>query len=129
MKSSATQKNKMISYKQALAEVFPNNLSTHCAIHIQRNVWTKFGIKASTNVARAAETFSARIKEELLKEIGNVSQSARIYVENIEMHRWWSSKWVDDRVSNTNGNGSWMIVRPQHRFDGLLIIMFGFSIS
>jgi transposase-like protein len=64
--------------KQALSEVFPNNLSTHCVIHIQRNVWQKFGIKASTNVARVAATFSARIEEEFLKEIGNVSQRARI---------------------------------------------------
>jgi hypothetical protein len=57
----------------------------------------KFGIKASTNVARVAATFSARIKEELLKEIGNVSQRARNYLENIEKHRWRSSKWVHDR--------------------------------
>jgi hypothetical protein len=28
---------------------------------------------------------------------GKVSFRARIYLENIEKHRWWSSKWVHDR--------------------------------
>jgi hypothetical protein len=44
--------------EQALGEVFSNNISTHYAIHIQCNVWTKFGIKASANVGKVAGTFS-----------------------------------------------------------------------
>jgi MULE transposase domain len=83
--------------EQALSEVFPNNLSTHCVIHILHNVWQKIGIKASTNVARVAATFSARMEEELLKETGNVSQRARNYLEDIEKYRWRSSEWVHDR--------------------------------
>jgi MULE transposase domain len=42
---------------KALFDVFPNNHSIHCAVHIQRNVWTKYGVKASSNVPAIAACF------------------------------------------------------------------------
>jgi transposase-like protein len=80
----------------ALAQCFPNNHSTYCAIHIQRNVWTKFGHKAAASVVNIAKTFSARIEDSLLEELEKLSRPARVYLENIERKRWRSSEWVRD---------------------------------
>jgi NhaP-type Na+/H+ and K+/H+ antiporter len=58
-----------------------SRLYQRCSIHMQRNVWTKFGIKAAANVEKVAATFSIQIEEELLTEIGNISGRARTYLE------------------------------------------------
>jgi Transposase, Mutator family len=45
---------------QALEETFPRNHSTHCSIHIQRNVQAKFHPReVSNNISKIAHTFSA----------------------------------------------------------------------
>jgi hypothetical protein len=65
-----------LSYK-ALFDVFPNNHSIHCAVHIQQNVWTKYGVKASSNVPAFAACFSQT--DELLAEVEVYSRATRVY--------------------------------------------------
>jgi hypothetical protein len=77
-----------------LVEVFPEN---H-AIHIQRNVWTKYGINASANVGKLGATSSVCIEEELLTETEKISTRQRTYLEAIEKNRWRSSEWVQDQT-------------------------------
>ena len=51
---------------EALKEVYPNNLSCFCAVHIARNVEAQFGRKNAKYVLQLAKTFSTTYAEDLL---------------------------------------------------------------
>jgi transposase-like protein len=84
--------------KQALGEVFPTNHALSCAIHIQRNVCTKFGHKPSECVSKISKTFSSRLEDEFFGKIRKHSESALKYLQEIEASEWRSTEWVRDNT-------------------------------
>ncbi len=82
--------------KPALCRVFPGNLAVRCAKHIQANVKAKFGQLCARYVIQLAETFSARISDDLLDEIRNIKLEAADYIESVE-DVWRSTERMDSR--------------------------------
>jgi SWIM zinc finger/Transposase, Mutator family len=86
---------------QALQVNFPNNHSTQCIIHIQRNVTTKFkGSAIQSDVYKIAKTFSLYQENKMLNKIKNNSQAAYDYLvgpEGIEASKWRSTEWLRKR--------------------------------
>lgn len=80
---------------EALAQVFPENHSCYCAVHIARNVQTKYGKKMSKYVLPLASTFSPSFADELLSKM---SEDARKYVEDIPSSGWRNTEWVRDET-------------------------------
>jgi len=81
---------------EALKQVFPNNHSCHCAVHIQRNVETNFSKRAARDIVRLAKTFSVREAEGILEKMHN--KEARKYVEGIDPNTWMSTAWLSDET-------------------------------
>jgi hypothetical protein len=81
---------------EALKEVFPNNHSCYCAVHIARNVEAGYGgPKQSKYVLTLAKTFSLSEAQKLLAAM---SASARAYVEAIQQPQWRSTAWLQDEA-------------------------------
>jgi hypothetical protein len=80
----------------AINDNFTNNHHSYCAFHLQKNVSDKYGAKVSKNICRMAKTFSVRMKDKYLSEIGVISQPALEYVNDISSEHWLSSEWVID---------------------------------
>jgi hypothetical protein len=80
--------------KEALAAVFPGNHATSCAIHIKRNVQTKFGQKAAEKVSDIAKCFSARQEDFLLNQVQKASAQAREYLVKIPAMEWRGTEWM-----------------------------------
>jgi hypothetical protein len=80
----------------ALQEVFPQNHSTYCSIHIARNTEKMAGKKISSMVYSLSKTSSHLIAGELLDNIGRISESAREYLEEIPANEWRGTAWLDD---------------------------------
>ena len=78
---------------EALKEVFPLNHSCCCAIHIARNVESKFGAKNAKFVVQLAKTFSTTYADDILQRM-NVP--ARTYVSKIDAQVWRSVAWLQD---------------------------------
>ena len=81
---------------EALQKVFPENLSTSCAVHVQRNVQTKFGKNAAKYVQEISRTFSTRKENSLLNKLQSINRRAFNYVSAIEARKWRSTQWVLD---------------------------------
>jgi transposase-like protein len=45
---------------EAMKEVIPENHLAHCAVHIERNVLTRFGLPASKCIQQIAKAFSVQ---------------------------------------------------------------------
>lgn len=99
---------------ESLKEVFPDNHSCYCAIHITRNVEAKYGKKESKYVMPLARTFSRSYADALLAEMGG---AARNYILQIEEPQWRSTAWLDDEAlpprygfvsSNISESTNWM---------------------
>jgi transposase-like protein len=63
---------------KTLQDVFPKNHALHCAVHIERNVWTEFNKKASRPVVTLAQTYSAFQEYSFLRGIGEILKDAKI---------------------------------------------------
>jgi hypothetical protein len=81
---------------QALKNVFPNNHSWFCSIHIQRNVERMHGKKVAGYVTPLAKSCSHRQSTRMLKEIAKLSNGALRYLEGIEPSQWRGTAWLDD---------------------------------
>jgi hypothetical protein len=79
---------------QALEQIFPDNLSCFCAVHIARNVQMKHGGKKMAKyIFPLASTFSPAFAEELLAKM---PVETRTYVEGIPRNRWRNTAWLQD---------------------------------
>jgi hypothetical protein len=78
---------------KALEQVFPENHSCHCAIHIARNVERKFGKSIAKYVLPLARTFSPLVSQQLLSEF---TVAARNYLEKNPASHWRNSAWLED---------------------------------
>jgi len=78
---------------EAVKEVFPLNHHCFCAVHIARNVETKFGLPKARFIVPLAKTFSSTYAEELLRAMG---RHVAEYVQGIEDPQWRSRAWLND---------------------------------
>lgn len=78
----------------ALVQCFPRNHSVFCAVHIMRNVLTKFGRVRHDNIMKIAKTHCNIEETKYLSEIGMKSPTARLYIEAIDPTKWRSCQWV-----------------------------------
>jgi MULE transposase domain len=86
---------------QALKDIFPNNHSTQCSIHIQRNVQSKFGKPVATDVCNIAKTFSSYQEEKMINKIKSKSAAAFEYLfgdHGIEASKWRSTEWLKQQT-------------------------------
>jgi transposase-like protein len=81
--------------KEAIANYFPENHACHCAVHLQRNVCTLFGARASKRICSIAQTFSKRMSRQWLQELEDTSPAARNYIDTVEPSQWRSTEWLD----------------------------------
>jgi len=80
----------------ALEEVFPDNHSCFCAVHIARNTERHAGKKVANYVMQLSKTFSRHQAAEWLIKIGEFSPPGRQYLEEIIPSQWRSTAWLDD---------------------------------
>jgi MULE transposase domain len=79
---------------EALKDIFPENHSCSCAVHIARNVHqVKFGKKMSKYILPLSMTFSPYFLEEILSKM---TEDSRQYVEGIPASAWRNTEWVRD---------------------------------
>ena len=82
--------------KPALREVFPNNVETSCAKHIEANVCQRYGKQCSRFVYAMAKTFSTRYANHLLEQVKMIKPAAAEYIENINDTTFWRSvDWLE----------------------------------
>ena len=81
---------------ESLDSTFPHNHATHCAIHLQRNVETKFDIRSARREHSIAGTFSKRLVLECLHEMEEINEGARAYLEAVPINSWCSTAWLDN---------------------------------
>jgi hypothetical protein len=77
----------------ALMDVFPNNISMSCAMHIKANVAQRFGQACSKNVINIAKTYSLRYASHLIDQVRRIKPEAAVYIDSIT-DLWRSSDWV-----------------------------------
>jgi Transposase, Mutator family len=80
--------------RQALTDIFPENHSCYCAVHIARNVQVKFGKKMSKYVMPLSQTFSPSFSAEILSKM---TEDCRKYVEDIPASAWRNTEWLRDK--------------------------------
>jgi hypothetical protein len=81
--------------KPALREVFPKNVETSCAKHIEGNVSQRYGKQCARFVFPIAKTFSTRYANHLLEQVRKIKPAAAEYIENINDTFWQSIDWLD----------------------------------
>lgn len=81
---------------QALKNVFPENHSWFCSIHIQRNVDRQAGKKVAAYVHPLSISCSHRLSTQWLEKVENMNSRARIYLDDIPAHQWRGTAWLDD---------------------------------
>jgi hypothetical protein len=80
----------------ALSEVFPENHTMFCSIHIARNAAKLAGKKISGLVYSLSKTSSHMAAGEIMDKIEQVSYTAKGYVSAIEEDQWRGTAWLDD---------------------------------
>jgi hypothetical protein len=84
--------------KAALKAIFPRNLETSCAKHIDANVAQKYGQKCARLVCPIAKTFSTRRENYLLEQIRIIKPDAVSYLlEDLKDVVWRGTSWLDER--------------------------------
>jgi transposase-like protein len=83
---------------EAMKEVFPENLHAHCAVHIERNVLTRFGLPASKCIQQIAKTFSVQKERLWLLQLNKISPKAYEYILSIDPTTWRTSSWSKDET-------------------------------
>ena len=73
----------------ALASVFPK-----CALHIQRNVFQRFGLNAATHNCTIAKTYTVIQEENLFQSIKKEEAVDNLKTV-IRPNQWRSAEWVD----------------------------------
>jgi Transposase, Mutator family len=90
---------------QALEETFSRNHSTHCSIHIQRNVQTKFCLReVSNDINKIARTFSTYQESKMIKNIEHHSVAVYDFLfgeDGIEANKWRSTEWIKEKTLPT----------------------------
>ena len=81
---------------EALKNVFPNNHTCFCAIHIARNAEQKCGKRVARFVHKLSTTFSHVVSSDLIERVNKASQKGRQYLEEIQANQWRSTSWRDD---------------------------------
>jgi hypothetical protein len=76
-----------------MKEVFPENHHTHCAVHIERNVLTRFGLLASKCIQQIAKTFSVQKERLWLLQLNKISPKTYEYILSIDPNTWRTSSW------------------------------------
>jgi Transposase, Mutator family len=82
---------------EALRLYFNDNHATHCSIHLQRNVETKFDKVAARNIHSISSSFSMREVQQYFTELENHSKQAKEYVDSFEPSTWCSTVWLNDK--------------------------------
>jgi MULE transposase domain/Ulp1 protease family, C-terminal catalytic domain len=80
----------------ALANIFPRNHATSCAVHIKRNVVTKYGQNAGRDIVTISKTFSRRKEDEIFQKLEKKNKSALEYILDIPACTWRSTTWLED---------------------------------
>ena len=83
---------------EALDTDFPNNHSMSCAVHIQRNVQTKFGKKAAHFIPEITKTFSTREETAVFNKLRQKHKRCYEYLVEIHPSKWRSSQWIVDQT-------------------------------
>ena len=66
----------------ALAEVFPNNITMSCAMHIKSNVAQRFGQASAREIITIAKIYSARYAAHLVNEVRRHKPEAAEYIDD-----------------------------------------------
>jgi hypothetical protein len=77
----------------ALMDVFPNNISMACAMHIKANVAQRFGQACSRNVINISKTYSVRYASYLIEQVRRIKPEAAEYIDSIT-DLWRSADWL-----------------------------------
>ena len=77
----------------ALTEVFPNNISMSCAMHIKANVAQRYGQACSRDVINIAKSYSIRYASYLIDQVRRIKPEAAEYIDTIA-DLWRSSDWL-----------------------------------
>jgi transposase-like protein len=86
------------SIVEAMQIVFPDNHHMHCAVHIERNVLSRFGMPSSKCIQIIAKTFSIQKERVWRRELKETSAKAYDYVIDIEPNTWRNSSWSRDEL-------------------------------
>ena len=82
----------------ALLEVFPQNHTTSCAVHIKRNVVQKYGTRAADEVTKISKAYTELQEEKLFKKVQIESVDAEMYLRCIKADTWRSTSWWTDKT-------------------------------
>jgi hypothetical protein len=81
---------------EAIKNVFPENHSMFCVIHIARNAERQVGKSVSKLVPALARTFSRLEAADYLSKIENISAAGRQYLDSIPKNQWLNTAWLED---------------------------------